>query len=182
MNAFEEIVAGLLRQEGYWTYVGYKVNLTKLERRDLGKPSLPRPEIDVLAYQAKDNVILWVECKSYLDSRGVRAIDLVDQHAKWASRYKVFTCEKYQQIVSNRLKVQLVEAHLCPSIPAVEYCLVAGKIVSDSDRDTLRSYFGCKRWTLHDADWLREGLTKLSKVGYEDDVAVMVAKLFGVGR
>jgi hypothetical protein len=56
MNAFEEIVAGLLRQEGYWAYVGYKVNLTKREEADLGKSSLPRPEIDVLAYQAKDNV------------------------------------------------------------------------------------------------------------------------------
>ncbi len=179
MNAFEEIVAGLLRQEGYWTYLGYKVNLTKQERAVLEKPSLPRPEIDVLAYQAQDNVLLWVECKSYLDSRGVRAIDVIDPHAKYASRYRMFTCKQYREIVSERLKVQVVEARLCPSIPVVNYSLVAGKIISDSDREKLKCHFACKGWILHDAEWLKKGLTKLSSVGYEDDVAVMVAKLFG---
>lgn len=33
MNAFEEIVAGLFWEEGYWTHVGYKVNLPK-EKKD----------------------------------------------------------------------------------------------------------------------------------------------------
>ena len=36
MNAFEEIIAGLFWEEGYWTHVGYKVNLPKEKKAELG--------------------------------------------------------------------------------------------------------------------------------------------------
>jgi hypothetical protein len=86
MDAFEEIVAGLLWEEGYWTTIGYKVNLPKPVKVELGKPSLPRPEIDILAYQADDNELIWVECKSYLDSRGVIIDHLTGADKKAAVR------------------------------------------------------------------------------------------------
>ena len=35
MNAFEQIVAKLLNQEGYWTQIDYKVNLTKERKRKM---------------------------------------------------------------------------------------------------------------------------------------------------
>jgi hypothetical protein len=38
MNAFEELVAGLLRQEKYWTIVGSKDSLPKEIKATLGKP------------------------------------------------------------------------------------------------------------------------------------------------
>ena len=50
MNAFEEIIAKLLNQEGYWTRTGYKVNLSPPQKAEIGIPSMPRPEIDILAY------------------------------------------------------------------------------------------------------------------------------------
>lgn len=75
MDAFESIVAGLLWEEGYWTSIDFKVTLSKNAKAELGKFSLPRPEIDILAYQAMDNSLLWVECKSYMDSRGVKVED-----------------------------------------------------------------------------------------------------------
>lgn len=58
MDAFEQIVAGLLRQEGYWTWNGYKINLTKDNKREIGKPTMPHPEIDILAYKVSENQLL----------------------------------------------------------------------------------------------------------------------------
>ena len=41
MNAFETLVAGVLRREGIWTYPSYKVLVTKEEKVRIGKPSMP---------------------------------------------------------------------------------------------------------------------------------------------
>ena len=71
MDAFESVVAMLLKRDGYWTTTGFKVELSKAERRAIGKHSAPRWEIDVLAYKASINELLVVECKSFLNSTGV---------------------------------------------------------------------------------------------------------------
>jgi hypothetical protein len=72
MDVFESIVAGLLWQEGYWISLGHKVNLSKEAKRALSEPSLPRPEINILAHRAGDNSLLGVECNSSTGSRGVK--------------------------------------------------------------------------------------------------------------
>jgi len=51
-------VSRLLWQEGFWTTIGFKVNLPKEKKALLGKPTMPRPEIDILGYQAKENLLL----------------------------------------------------------------------------------------------------------------------------
>ena len=178
MNAFEEIVAGLLWQEGYWTHIGYKVNLSKTQKVDLGKPSLPRPEIDILAYRANDNSLLWVECKSYLDSRGVTIDALTGKDERNAQRFKVFTQPDYRRIVTAELIKQVVSAGLARPNPSVEYCLVTGRIATDLDREKLHEHFAEHGWILYDENWLKRGLEKLSANGYEDDIAIIVAKLF----
>lgn len=71
MDAFEDLVARLLRREGYWTRQNYMVNIAKTDKVAIGLPSMPRPEVDIIAYQAVTNTVVWVECKSYLDSTGV---------------------------------------------------------------------------------------------------------------
>ena len=63
MDSFELVVASILEREGYWVRASYKVELTKEEKRSIGKPSAPRWEIDVLAYKASTNELLVVECK-----------------------------------------------------------------------------------------------------------------------
>jgi len=178
MNAFEEIVAGLIWQEGYWTHVGYKVNLPKPQKRELGKPSMPRPEIDILAYRATDNSLLWVECKSYLDSRGVTIDALTGKDERSAQRYKVFTQPEYRRIVTAELTKQVVSAGLARPNPTVKYSLVTGHIATDPDREELHEHFAEHGWILYDENWLKRGLEGLSASGYEDDVATVVAKLF----
>jgi hypothetical protein len=80
MHAFEDLVGRLVRRDGYWVRHSVKVDLTKDEKGALGQPSLPRPELDLVAYRPSDNVLALIECKSFLDSNGVniKAFDGTD--------------------------------------------------------------------------------------------------------
>jgi hypothetical protein len=49
------------------------VKLTKPDKVQIGRPFYPRWELDVVGYRGWDNVLQVIECKSYLDSRGVTA-------------------------------------------------------------------------------------------------------------
>jgi len=178
MDAFESIVAGLLWEDGYWISVGYKVNLSKAAKVGLGKPSLPRPEIDILAYRAKDNSVLWVECKSYLDSRGVKIEALTGEDERGKKRYNVFTWSEYRKVITKELIDQLVANGRVQPQPSVKYCLVTGKIATDTDRKKLHAHFQKNGWILYDEHWVKEGLEQMAKKGYENDVAIQVAKLF----
>jgi len=71
LDAFEHLISRLLLREGYWVETAVKVELTKEDKRRLENPSMPRQELDIVPYDAKRNVLLVVECKSYLDSGGV---------------------------------------------------------------------------------------------------------------
>lgn len=178
MNAFEEIVAGLLQQERYWTVIGYKVDLSKEKKAELGKPSLPRPEIDVLAYNVSENKLLWVECKSYLDSRGVTFASFINENDPGAGRYKVFNQPNYRKIVTEELVKQVVATQMTLPNPTVKYCLVAGRIATEPDRKKLKKYFSDNDWLLFDDNWLMVKLVQASTGSYEDDSAILVAKLF----
>jgi hypothetical protein len=51
MDAFESLIAMLLRHEGYWTTPSFKIELTKKEKVSIGKASSPRWELDLIAYK-----------------------------------------------------------------------------------------------------------------------------------
>jgi hypothetical protein len=101
---------------------------------------LPRPDIDILAYKPAENRLLWVECKSYLDSAGVSISAFNGEDQKNARRYRVFTDPQFREIVTQRLVEQLVFDRLCLPQPGVEYGLVAGKIYPGS-RESLHIHF-----------------------------------------
>lgn len=175
MDSFEHVVAAILEREGYWTRTSVKVELTRDEKREIGRPSAPRWELDVVAYSGHANELLIVECKSYLDSRGV-TIDAFDETAdEQPSRYKLFVDETLRRVVINRLKEQLVAARFCAPEPSHRLCHAAGKIYGDADE--LRSLFEQRGWTLWGPEWLRIELSKLADSRYENSVASVVAKL-----
>jgi hypothetical protein len=154
-----------------------KIDLSKEEKSRLGKPSLPRPEMDIFAYDARHNELIWVECKSYFDSRGVTLAALTGEDERSAARYKVFTNEKFREIVTQALIKQALEQGLCRPNPTVKYWLVCGKIVK-RDKEDLRSHFEEQGWFLRDEEWSKEKIENLAKMRYEDDIAVIVAKIF----
>jgi hypothetical protein len=177
MNSFESIVAGLFRAEGFWTAIGYRVELTKEQKRKIGKPSLARPEIDILAYKGKENQLIWIECKSYLDSPGVRYKHFTNSSDSGFQRFKVFNDPPYRRVISQALIDQATESGLTRPKPKLKYCLVAGKAGTDSDKRKIADMFIKKGWVFHDIDWIREQLKKLATSRYEDDITMMLAKI-----
>src|SRR5271156_6630126 len=115
MDHFEGILATLLEAEDYWIRRSFKVNVTKEEKRQIGKPSIPRPEIDLLALHFSRNEVLALEAKSFLDSPGVRLTDLQEEHEVPEGRYKLFTSESYRSVVLSRLRQQLIHLGMANS-------------------------------------------------------------------
>lgn len=182
MDAFEQLVSEILWMEGYWVRTSVKVELTKEEKKTIGRPSAPRWELDIVAYSGRDNLLRVVECKSYLDSRGValRAFDGNDE--RFAERFKLFGDEQLRKVVFARLCQQFAASGACQLGPEVKLCLACGRIASDADREGLHKYFAAKGWELWDEKWLRARLEEMSKRGYENQVSAVVAKLLLRGR
>jgi hypothetical protein len=177
VEAFEKLVGGLLERQGYWVRYGFKVELSKREKARIGRPSSPRWELDILAYSGGINKLLVVECKSYLDSPGVRYLAVAGPRHKRSNRYKLFNDVTLRRVVLSRLVRQLAKAGACRKDPAIILCLAAGKVVSKSDAASLRGLFKKRGWQLFDSDWIRRSLSSTATLSYEDDVAAVVAKL-----
>ena len=177
MDSFEAVVATILEREGYWVRPGFKVELTKAEKRAIGKPSSPRWELDMVAYKGGTNELLVVECKSFLDSPGVRAVAFDGSSDKEAERYKLFTQKRLRTVVLRRLQKQLEASGARRPRASVQLCLAAGKVKSRGDLSTIRKVFTKRGWKLFEPEWLRAKLLELAKSGYEDEVAAVAAKL-----
>lgn len=177
MDSFETLVGSLLEKDGFWVRTSIKVDLTAEEKRKIGRPSSPRWELDLVAYKAKSNELWVVECKSFLDSPGVRARGLDGTDANEAKRYKLFNDNVLRKAVLGRLVKQLVSSGSCASSPSVKLCLAAGKVASKPDREKIKSLFERNGWGFLDDSWLREKLRAVSNSGYENEVASVVAKL-----
>jgi hypothetical protein len=175
MDAFEQLVAEILWMDGYWVRTSVKVDLTKEEKRKIGRPSSPRWELDIVAYNGRDNLLRVVECKSYLDSLGVQAKGF-DAESDNASRYKLFNDASLRKVVFQRLKLQFCEAGFCPPNPSIKLCLACGKI-DERSRAAIGRTFNEKGWDLWDENWLRERLRRMAARGYENQVSAVVSKL-----
>jgi hypothetical protein len=182
MDAFEQVVSEILWMDGYWVRNSVKVELTKEEKRAIGRPSSPRWEIDVVAYSGKQNLLLAVECKSFLDSRGVALRAFDGSSDKDAKRYKLFTDANLKKVVLGRLRKQLANRGACSPNAKIKPCLVCGRIAGDADREGMHEHFAAQGWQLWDERWLRKQLKRMSELGYENQVSPVVAKLLLKGK
>lgn len=174
MDAFESLIATLLHRQGYWTTTSFKVQLTKEEKRKMGIPSSPRWELDVLAYSGARNELLVVECKSYLDSRGVRFKDGDFFHPE---RYKLFTRPIVRQTVLSRLSKQITSNGLSAEKPKITLALATGNIATPKDRDELLKHFRSHKWVLFDDNWIRDRLADFKESDYENEMTHVCAKI-----
>lgn len=175
MDAFESVVATILEREGFWVRTSLKVELSKPEKCEIGRPSCPRWELGIVAYRPGDNLLRIVECKSYLNSRGV-SLAAFDPESRFAKRFKLFNDACTREVVFRRLRAQLVELQAIRSDARFQLCLAAGSIVS-KDRDPIRERFASKGWQLFDRTWLRERLLHIAADGYDNAIASVTAKL-----
>lgn len=174
MDAFEQIVAELFWTRGYWVRTSVKVNLTKPEKVEVGRPSMPRPEIDLVAYHGEKNHLLALECKSYLDSRGVTFGEICGSAD--SKTYKLFRDKTLREVVLRRLACQSVEQGLCRTGVTVQLGMIAGK-VKGQDGPEIESLFAENGWHFRGPQWLKSELTTLAGTAYENQAANVVAKL-----
>lgn len=175
MDSFETVVAAILQRKGYWTQTSVKVDLTKAEKRRIGRHSSPRWELDVLAYKGRSNEVLVVECKSFLDSTGVGCEVFQGKNREGQRRYKLFFEPTLRRVVLNRLSKQLVKEGSCRPRPSVVLGLAAGKV--KGDEAWLAQHFARKGWLFFGPTRLRDELETLQDLQYENDVATVVAKI-----
>jgi len=175
MDSFESLIKTIFENKGYWVQTSFKVNLSKEEKQKIGRPSSPRWEIDVLAYKGGSKEILAIECKSYLDSPGVKAESFKD--GRYKERYKLFNEQILQDTVFDRMINQLIETGACTPDTSIKLCLATGKIASENDRNELEGLFEEKGWILFTDDWIKQELIELSNSGYENEVAMVVTKI-----
>lgn len=176
MDHFENIIAGLLENEGYWLRRSFKVEVTKEEKRTIGKHSIPRPEIDLLAYKASVNKVIVMEVKSYLDSGGVSYQHIAQNTTIPEGRYKLFTCSNYRQIVFGRLKNQLIENGMANKETLITLGLAAGKIYQNRESD-IRQLFDRNQWLLWGPLDIKNKLCAQAMRGYENDASIITAKI-----
>lgn len=174
MDAFEEVIAEVFFQQGYWTENSVKVNLTKEEKVAIGRPSSPRWEIDVVAYSGAKNELIAIECKSFLDSRGVTFAEFLEGSA--STRYKLFREEGTRKVVLDRLRKDLSQSGYIPSDCAISFALVAGKIATGNEPQ-LKSHFDRKGWLLFGPEWVREKVGAMAASGYSNSVSAVVSKI-----
>ena len=145
MDHFENIISTLLEAEGYWVRRLFKVNLTKEEKRRIGKHSIPRPEIDLLAFKFSANEVLALEAKSFLDSFGVNFEQLQEKHEVPKGRYKLFTSKNYRSIVLSRLLSDLIACGMADAKTKIILGLAAGKI-HQNRCDLIREFMSDQNW------------------------------------
>jgi len=176
MDHFEAIVTTLLEADGYWVRQSFKVNLTKEEKVHIGKPSIPRPEIDLLALNLAQDEILALEAKSFLDSPGVDLNELKMTCDKPDGRYKLFTCERYRTIVFDRLLADLVALGMASPKTRIRLGLAAGRVRS-GQADALKAFMQERQWVLWSPEIIKQNVEALARRGYENDPAIITAKI-----
>jgi len=176
MDYFENIIKRLLEEQGYWVKQSVKVNLMKNEKVAIGRPTIPRPELDIVGYRAKQNKLLVLEVKSLLDSPGVKYIDISEGYETPTGRYKLYTCAKYRKFVFNRLISDFVDNEMVKEKPKIVFGLAAGKIYSN-DEQKLVEYFERKSWVLYTPSDIANAIKKLLDIPYENDPYVIAAKI-----
>jgi len=176
MEYFETIIKTLLEHEGYWVRQSFKVNLTKEEKKLIGKASIPRPEIDLIAFKSEIQELLVLETKSFFDSPGVRIDDLQNEFKIPEGRYKLFTCTNYRNIVFNRLIQELKSIGMINDNVTVRLGLVAGNIYKNRSKE-IREYLESRKWFFWAPDDVRDKVTALAAKGYENEPAIITAKI-----
>lgn len=176
MDFFEHIARRILEDQGYWTRVSVRANLTRHQKRQLGKPSLPRPEVDVIAFSPETRELIFFEIKSYLDSPGV-PVDALAYTTKWeGNRYKLLTLRKYARMVTQAILKEYRAKGLLSGRVKVRFGLVAGKIKKGEDA-RLRQIALKNKWVYLGPADIHKAVSGYADLDYENDPIVLTCKI-----
>lgn len=176
MDAFEQIVGQLLEEDKYWVRYSVKIDLSKDEKKLIGKPTAPRPEIDLVAFDIRANKIFLLEVKSFLDSTGVKYQDVTQIQTEQAGRYKLLTSENYRRVLAERLRTDWLQSGHINRQTQIGFGLIAGNVYMHQD-ESLEKYFTDKGWLFWGPQKIKEKVRQLSDKGYENNAVTIAAKL-----
>jgi hypothetical protein len=178
MDHFESIISTLLEADHYWVRRSFKIAVTKEEKRQVGKHSIPRPEIDLLALDFSRNEVIAFEAKSFLDSPGVKLADLQKEHEVQEGRYKLFTSHNYRSVVLSKLLQNLIAHGMANSDTKVTLGLAAGKVYQKQS-EQMREFMKEKGWVFWSPEDIKRKIEALAtpKSGYQNDPAIITAKI-----
>jgi hypothetical protein len=185
MDHFESIISTLLEADGYWVRRSFKIGVKKEEKRQVGKHSIPRPEIDLLALSLSKNEVIAFEAKSFLDSPGVRLSDLQKEYEVQEGRYKLFTSKRYREVVLARLKQDLIDKGMADQKTTVLLGLAAGKVYQKKSElpmtqsKLMREFLEKNTFVFWSPEDIKDKIEKLAdpESGYQDDPAIITAKI-----
>lgn len=176
MDYFENMMKTILEVKYRWVAQSVKVNLTKDEKKALGKPSIPRPEIDLLVFDFANNRVIAVEVKSYLDSGGVRFDDIDREYETTYGNLKLLTCKPYRDVVFSRLRIQLLAAGHISESTSFTIGLAAGNVYKNEE-DKISELFQRRGWVFWSPSEIKQLVNNLAQRGYENNPYVMTAKV-----
>ena len=176
MDAFEKIIGQLLQEQKYWVRHSVKIELSPEEKKAINKPSTPRPEIDIAAYNVNEDTLYLLEVKSYLDSPGVVYEEVAIEQEEQSGRYKLLTSKNYRAVLEFRLKVDWVKAGYIGCETIISYGLIAGNIYRNREAE-LQQYFDGKNWLFWGPSLIKEKILALAAKGYENNAVTIAAKI-----
>lgn len=176
VDHFESIIGTLLEIEHYWIRRSFKVTVSKSERREIKKHSMPRTEIDLLAFDFAQNEVLAIEAKSFLDSQGVMLAALQLTHDVPEGKYKLFTCQRYRTMVLKQLLQDLINNGMANSSTTIRLGLVAGKVYRGQS-ELVRDFMAQNGWFFWSPEDVKKRVKALADQGYENDPAIITAKI-----
>lgn len=176
MDAFEIIIGQLLTENKYWVRHSVKINLSQEEKRSIKKPSTPRPEIDIAAFDVISNTLFLLEIKSFLDSPGVSYNLACIEQDEQSGRYKLLTAKNYRDVLAWRLHEDWCKSGHIKNTTKISFGLIAGKIYRNQEKE-MQKYFDEKGWLFWGPTIIREKIAKLAENGYENNAATIVAKI-----
>ncbi|MEM7243262.1 MAG: hypothetical protein AAF429_13845 [Pseudomonadota bacterium] len=176
MDFFESAIKTILEDQGLWVMSSFKVELTKDEKAQIGRPTIPRPEIDLIAFDfAKNTVTAW-EVKSFLDSGGVKIKELEERFEIPSGRYKLFTCQNYRDVVFARLKKQLIASNRISKSTLINLGLAAGNVARNRSEE-LRLYLKRCNFEFLSPEEIKANVRNFANKGYENDPTILAAKI-----
>lgn len=175
MDVFEQLVAGILRFEGYWVEANVRVKLSPDDKRSLDNYSMPHPEVDLVAYKPATAGLLVIECKSYFDSGGIHARDLAG--GQNAQRYKMFVNARLRELVFKQLVGQFRQRGLLPGDVWPRLALAYGH-ATEHNEALIVEQAAKQGWLLLGPRAIRERVLAMADEPYDNQTASLVAKLF----
>lgn len=176
MDAFEHIVGLYLQEKNYWTRHSVKVDLTKEDKEKIGLPTIPRPEIDIVAYNPVSDVLVLIEAKSYINSTGVTIGGLSGTDIKTKDRYRILNNKTYQKVVTERLVESFIQNKIIKKTTKIKYALAAGNVQGKS-QTAVADFLKEKGYLYFDPDDIKQTIKNLAEKGWDDNIITVTAKL-----